>query len=129
MDNMIRVRLGMETVWCRLTDRVGVAIVDNVPFSANVGLGDHIRYKDKDGVLEFVRIVKKVSNTAGVRYASTLRTAEKNFEALTKYLESKGLHCEGMYPGMLAISVPLGFSVDKVREIVSKAPIKAEIVE
>lgn len=129
MDNIIRIHLGMETIWCHLTDRVGVAIVDNIPLSANIGLGDHIRYKDKDGVLKFVRIAKKVSNTARVRYASTLRTTEKNFETLTKYLESKGLHCEGMYPGMLAISVPLGFSVDKVREIVSKAPIKAEIVE
>jgi len=102
------------------------AEVCNIPvFVPDISLGDIIEYKeDGDGILEVVRVVKKVTNKFFVRYdvGKCDEDAVKNYREMVTYLNEHKIRVEGFMKGFMACAHDKKMSKRKLNSVMNGCP-------
>lgn len=111
-----------ETLWANPIGRF-FAQIANIPFFCEIGMDDIVEiHKDKKSLYyEFIRVVHKNTNTYMAQY-ELADTDDKNsalWMAVKEHFYNRGMRCEGARPGVFAISVPVMYNQEYVREVAS----------
>jgi hypothetical protein len=101
-----------ESLWARRISH-DTAKIDNVPFFANMALGDLVRFDPNDPCNEIVEILEHVARTRMVAYLAPEEARTTPYEQIKeRYGELRAkfqeydIRTEGMQPGLMVISVP-----------------------
>jgi len=120
MDNYVKIRVVendmAENLWATKLSG-NLAKINNIPFlSKSVNFKDIVRYcPDHKTMLEVVE--RSGFKTTGIAYAGE----QKEYQALRKALEPKGIEVEGMVPGICTAAYPETMSQETLKDIVESA--------
>ena len=75
-------------------------------------------------IREYVKIVKKNTNTYFARYSSL---KEEDWENMSKYFLSYGIRVDGVTDNLCVVSVPVYFPEGKINDLVKECPFEMSI--
>jgi uncharacterized protein YjgD (DUF1641 family) len=125
-ENFIKLSLPGEKFWAKLISQ-NTAQIENVLLNNEYSLGDIVMFNENN---EVTLLLKKVSNTALVKYEFDLFNIEEmvtNVEKIIHYFGVKGIKSEPAILGVILIAVPVGITSEQVLNIANNCPVKVEI--
>ena len=103
-----------ETVWARSSERVGVYVIDNIPFfTRDATVGDVVRARRSDGEVVFERVITP-SPRSLIRVV-VHDPSDANISTIRKELEGIGCSSEFFSPRMIGVDIPIDVSLEAVR--------------
>jgi hypothetical protein len=121
----IKLNVPGESFWAKQLSE-NTAEVDNILLEPSIGLGDIVKFNPKNNSVETV-LVKK-TNTMAVNYP-TDGDIKETYKTLYNHLEGNDIQVEGMMAGMALIAVPVGMLDSTIEDIVSKCPVKLDLIK
>lgn len=131
-QGLIKVAVGdREELWAYPIGH-NYAQIANIPFVVlDLGLDDIVETEiTSSKVRKFVQIIKKNSHSHAVNMEVDNRpgvpveiNTQASYETSKAFLYSHGFQCEGMQSNVLVVAVPVVYTEDYFRQVISQCPI------
>lgn len=124
-SNHIKLHIPGEFFWAKkLTD--DTASVDNILMNKEIGYCDIVKFNPENN--EVISVLIKKSNTFKINYP-TIGDVKEMYKIIYNHFEEKGISVEGMFIGVVLLSVPVGLPESVVEKLIKECPVKLELDE
>lgn len=104
------------------------AQIASIPFAtSDLGLDDIVEIRFSDDRWEFVRLLKKNTNTYFIQFSVDKNNVDAVSETVYNHFSKYGIRSDSVWPGLFSIAVPI--YIENIEQIISDCPVALIIEE